>query len=101
MNNLHWFFLQVIYILRVPFPDVVVMSLNRLFQVFNYVSGIPNLAKSSCKNLIVPLHVGFLYFITSGHFKKQSTTINNIVPSLDLQNLYRASTKVCLSLAKE
>ena len=38
------------------------------------VSEIPNLAKSSCKNLIVSLHVGFLHFITSGHLKKLSTT---------------------------
>ena len=39
------------------------------------VSGIPNLAKSLCKNLIVQLHVGFLHFITSGHFEKLSNTI--------------------------
>ena len=52
------------------------------------VSGIPNLVKSSCKNLIVQLHVGILHFITIS--RKCQPLLNKIVPSLDLQNLYAA-----------
>ena len=48
------------------------------------VSGIPNLAKSSRKNLIVPLHVGFLHFITLGLFENLSTTIKKYCPFIGL-----------------
>ena len=33
----HWFFLQVIYILQVPFPDLVVMSLDTMAEQINWL----------------------------------------------------------------
>ena len=44
------------------------------------VSRIPNLGKISYKNLIVPLHILFLHFITSGYFKKLSISIKSYYP---------------------
>ena len=41
-HNLQGWFLQVIYILRVPFPHLVVISLYSLSWIFNYIHKSPD-----------------------------------------------------------
>ena len=67
------------------------------------VSGIPNLLKSSCKNLIVSLHVGCFFYIFSplAILSSCQLLLDNIVPSVDLQHLCASLTKVCPSFDHE
>ena len=58
-------------------------------------SGIPKPSKSSCKNLIVRLRVGFYISSLLAISRNCQPQLNNIVPLLDLENIYTDLTKVC------
>ena len=64
-----------------------------------FLSRILNLLNSSCKNLIVPLHVGFYISSPLVILRNCQPLLDNIVQSLKLQNLYAALTKASPSNA--
>ena len=99
-----WYGAVVMYTIKKALQKILnSFAVNYVPLSDTIVSGIPNLGKSSYKNLILSLHVGFLHFITSGHFEKLSTTIKYYCPFIGPAKSicsHDQGLSVCLSFAK-